>query len=402
MIKNYILTAIRTLRQNPLYTVLSVFGIALTFVFVCILILLVKNINGDFIPPKYAERTWSLRWIQDENGKWFTIGKDEYKSWIPKMKTPEISLVTSYKEEAMIINDQTVMVTALGVSENYYDICRFKFLYGRPLNKQEIIDNIPVTVIDKSIANMSFGKSENAIGKNIELNGIQYQVVGVVENSSLFAMTYKLSFANVWVPVETLKTLNQSLDYVIWFTAKNKNSIDEIHAEFNRVLSETNIAGDSQYSIPLWYKEILIKNNPFSSGISQILILLILMLIPALNILSLNVCKSYDRSNEIAIRKAFGAPISTIFGQLFFENFLLTFTGAVIGMSITPLILNSIDNMILDICVMPMSLSLFLNWKNILFISVPCVLLFSFLSGSIPAWVTAKRQIVNVLKGESL
>jgi hypothetical protein len=29
------------------------------------------------------------------------------------------------------------------------------------------------------------------------------------------------------------------------------------------------------------------------------------------------------------------------------------------------------------------------------------MLLFSFLSGSIPAWIIAKREIVNVLKGEA-
>ena len=68
MIKNYLLTTIRTLLQNPLYTALSVLGIALTFVFVSVLFLIVETVKGDFIPTKFTERTWHVQSISYENG----------------------------------------------------------------------------------------------------------------------------------------------------------------------------------------------------------------------------------------------------------------------------------------------------------------------------------------------
>ena len=149
-----------------------------------------------------------------------------------------------------------------------------------------------------------------------------------------------------------------------------------------------------------------VKNGGAFGGNENMLSLigcLILMLIPAFNILSLNVCKSRERSEEIAVRKAFGAPLHTIFFQLLVENTMITFVGAVIGMCLTPLLLSVIDKMILKISVvMPMTFALNFDWVTILLVAGPCVLIFSLLSGCIPAWITARREIVNVLKGEEV
>ena len=55
-------------------------------------------------------------------------------------------------------------------------------------------------------------------------------------------------------------------------------------------------------------------------------------LVPALNISGLNASHIQDRMEEIGIRKAFGAPRSTLFIQIFIENLLLMFPGSVAGL----------------------------------------------------------------------
>jgi putative ABC transport system permease protein len=287
----------------------------------------------------------------------------------------------------------------LGVDDNYFDVYRYQFLRGRPINRQEITDALPVAVLDRNTANLYFGKNEDPIGKNIELNGIQYRVVGVVENSSIFTSNMVGLPPNVFVPLEAVKVFNQSVKRIISFTAKDKASYADMQAEFFRLLNETNLTEENQLVIQ--DLRPLDQQNQVMPGVGLLMACLILMLIPALNILSLNVSKSFDRSEEIAIRKAFGAPMYTIFGQLFFENLLLTMAGSIIGMCATPLLLNAIDKLILSVSVLPTSFAMQFDWKTILLVAGPCVLVFSFLSGSIPAWITAKREIVNVLKGEA-
>ena len=403
MIKNYFLTTIRTLLQNPLYTALSVFGIALTFVFVSFIFLLESNSSGGFIPPKYTKRTWHAQWIDTGNGQTRGITKELCETWVSKMKTPEMIVVTNGNtSETIILDDQTFFVTVRGVNDNYFDIYRFKFIRGRAINKQEIVDNIPVAVIDKSTTSIYFGQNEDPIGKNFEINGIQYRVVGVVEDISLFVYGEHIR-SNVWIPLGTVKSLNMAtINYLISFTAKDEASIADVQAECTRVLDETNVAEGSQYSIPVWTKETIEQQSTMSKTTTIAMLLFVMMLIPAINILSLNMSRSHDRSEEIAVRKAFGAPKHSIFIQLFIENTVITLVGAVLGMCIVPLLMNAIDKMILKISVIPVSLSLQFNWTTILWVAFPCVLIFSFLSGSVPAYITAKREIVNVLKGESL
>ena len=401
MLKHYLITTIRTLRQNPLYTALSVFGVALTFVFVCVLFLIVKVGKGDFIPPKFAERTWMVRNICHESGPCPAISKEHADIWVSRMTTPEMIIVTSqYIQETAIINEEGIFLSILGVGENYFDAWRYKFLRGRPINRQEIIDAAPVVVLSRSTANLYFGKNVDPIGKIFELNAVQYTVVGIVDNTSFFATANTGGMPlDVIVPLETLKVFNQGIRRIITFTAKDKASVAEMQAEFQRLLEETNKTEDAQMLIPRWQLRTLDKQMELIPGLGIAIVCLILMSIPALNILSLNVSKSYDRNEEIAVRRAFGAPVSTIFAQLFFENFILTLAGAIIGMCITPLILRAIDNALLNFSTMIITLELHLDWKTILLIAGPCVLVFSFLSGSIPAWITAKRDIVNVLKG---
>jgi len=399
MLRHYFLTTIRTLRQNPLYTALSVFGIALTFVFVCILFLLVNSSKGYFIPPKYTERTWQVRLLHDGKGNYRSIRKEDYEKWIPKMTTPEMITITNNELlESVVLNDKIEYYFFQTIGETYFDVCKLKFISGRPINKQEIIDAIPVAVIDRHCSNQFFLKNEDPIGKNIEVFTKQFRVVGVVENSPMLSMVTNMVNANIWIPSNSVQ-ITQYDKYVISFTGKDKASIADIQAEFTRVLNETNMAEGTEYKLAGTRKSI--KEDNIFDEIFSIIGCLILMLIPAFNILSLNVSKSHDRSEEIAIRKAFGAPLRTVFGQLFFENTLITLAGAIIGMCITPLLMHAIDQMILGFSIIPLTMSLHFDWTTIFLVACPCVLLFSFLSGSIPAWIITKRNIVNVLKGEA-
>ena len=401
MLRHYFLTSIHTLRQNPLYTALSVFGIALTFVFVCILFLMLKHAKADFIPTKYSERTWRVASIDIGQGRTRRISKEQYETWITKMRTPEMIVVTRGDAVTNVsANDKNGMFRFYCVSEDYYDVCSFKFLYGRSLNKQEISDGLPVIVIDRHVNDQLFGKNEDPTGKNIDVIGVPYRVVGVVENISMAAGNSYLYNANIWVPLNAAEQIRDRGSNMIFFTAKNKASVAEMQAEFTRVINETNTAEDARYDIPVWQKKTVAQSiNPIK--ILTLFGSLILMLIPAVNILSLNVSKSYDRSEEIAVRKAFGAPVHTIFAQLLIENTMITLAGAVIGMCITPLAVDAIDQMMVGKMIIPLTLSLRFDLTTVMLVAIPCVLLFSFLSGSIPAWMTAKKDIVNVLKGET-
>ncbi len=392
MIKNYFLTTIHALRQNPLYTVLSVFGTALTFVFACILFVMFQTLKGDYQLPGYADRTWVVYSLSDENHESRNITPEFYKQYIAGMETPEAIVIRNHDCITNLeVNGQLAFFNLAYIDGDYFNVFRFRFLEGRAITRNELDENIPVVVIDKYTANAYF-RDESAVGKEINILGRDFKVVGAVDNTSLFDMG--MSNSNLWLPLSFYS--RKGLSFSVFLTAKDESTIPQIRNEFEQILQKA--SSDEGEEIKINQAEALtpkITVVPFSS------IILLLLLIPALNILSLNISKSYGRSEEIAIRKIFGATNLTIFGQLLTETILLTTVGAFLGILLTPLLLNSLDNLLLRSIIMPISLSFDFAVLNIFLFSIPCILVFSFLSGSIPAWLIIKRNIVTTLKEET-
>jgi putative ABC transport system permease protein len=63
--------------------------------------------------------------------------------------------------------------------------------------------------------------------------------------------------------------------------------------------------------------------------------MLVFMLLPALNLVNLNMGRILERSAEIGVRKAFGATSMQLAGQLVVENILLCLAGGLLGLAAT-------------------------------------------------------------------
>ena len=68
------------------------------------------------------------------------------------------------------------------------------------------------------------------------------------------------------------------------------------------------------------------------------------MLLPTLNLVNINISRIMERSSEIGVRKAFGASSKTLVWQFITENIIFTFFGAVIGILLSFVILQAINN----------------------------------------------------------
>ncbi len=395
MIKNYFLTTLHTLRQNPLYTALSVFGIALTFVFVCILFLMFQKAKGDYQLPGYADRTWVVYSLSDENNERRDLTPEFYRQYIACMETPEAMFTRNHDCITNLeVNGRLAFFNLAYIAGDYFNVFRFRFLEGRAITKNELDENIPVVVIDKYTANAYF-LDESAAGKVITILGRDFTVVGVVDNTSFFDIG--MSNSNLWLPLSFCS--RKYLSFSVFLTAKDESAIPQMRTEFEQILQKAGLAEGKEIKIER--AEAFTKKDFSFAPVAMFSGIFLLLLIPALNILSLNMSKSYSRSGEIAVRKIFGATNLTTFGQLFIETVLLTTIGALLGILLTPVLLNALDNLLLRSILMPISLSFDFDVLNIFLFSIPCILVFSFLSGSIPAWLVIKRNIVTTLKEET-
>jgi len=101
-----------------------------------------------------------------------------------------------------------------------------------------------------------------------------------------------------------------------------------------------------------------------------------------------------ERSSEIGVRKAFGASGMTLVGQFIVENIILTFFGAVIGIILSFIVLQVINN-----TNMIANMHLSINLTVLMFSFLACII-FGLLSGVYPAWRMSKLQVVTALKAQ--
>jgi putative ABC transport system permease protein len=117
------------------------------------------------------------------------------------------------------------------------------------------------------------------------------------------------------------------------------------------------------------------------------------MLLPAVNLVNLNISRIMERAPEIGVRKAFGASSWTLVGQFVVENVFLTLVGAAIGLAITAVVLRAINASGLILYA-----ELSLNYR-IFGWGVVLAVAFGLLSGVYPAWRMSRMHPVQALNG---
>ena len=285
------------------------------------------------------------------------------------------------------------------VDRDYWNVFQFEFVQGHFFTEGEM--QMPCVIVNENFVR-SFFPDKSVINKEIQIEGNTYRITGVVADVSYFAPQGK---ASLWVPEKFSK--NESNDWVETYILYPEN----MEAE-TMVRSVTNAY---QFFVKTYYnidKSVSVKQistekqfirkmyggGLFLSGVG--VMVFILLVVPVLNIVLLSMANTNVQTREIGLKRALGASKRTSFLFILVENLLLVITGTVLGILLTVPVCRGIDWIVFSNSIEgQMMLLPRLNW-TIIFISVlPLALLFSFLSGGIPAYLTVKRPIVDMLKG---
>jgi len=122
--------------------------------------------------------------------------------------------------------------------------------------------------------------------------------------------------------------------------------------------------------------------------------LVLFLLLPTINLVSINITRIMERSSEIAVRKAFGASSSTLVYQFLVENLILTTLGGIIG-----LLLSAIAIYFINSADLISNMRLSLNPLVIAYSFLAC-LFFGLISGVYPAWRMSRLNVVHALKAQ--
>lgn len=387
--------------RHKAYAGFCVLGTMLTFVFITILLQVAYVILCDTAPAIAADRIVSVPFVlRDNKGEAVKgLNRSDIRTLMNNVR--EDVRYTSYHYEAVdiMVNGRYDEYGIYFVDRDYWNVFQFEFVQGHFFTEGEM--QMPCVIVNENFVR-SFFPDKSVINKEIQIEGNTYRITGVVEDVSYFAPQGK---ASLWVPEKFSK--NESNDWVETYILYPENmdaetmvrSVTNAYQFFvktyyniDKSVSVRQISTEKQFIRKMYGGDL------FLSGVG--VMIFILLVVPVLNIVLLSMANTSVQTREIGLKRALGASKRTSFLFILVENLLLVITGTVLGILLTVPVCRGIDWIVFSNSIEgQMMLLPRLNW-TIIFISVlPLALLFSFLSGGIPAYLTVKRPIIDMLKG---
>ena len=291
-----------------------------------------------------------------------------------------------------------------GVHPDYFQIETQKLFHGRLLNEVDERERRKVCLIGTKVKEVLF-KEEDPCGHYIRVNGIYYQVVGVVQQRASGVNIGGRSEESVFLPFSTMQqTLNQGdIIHFLCVAAKPDvqmlpviNKIKSIIKEQN-FISPTDPQAVSAINLAAQFETF---NNAFL-GI-DILIWIVgvgTLLAGIIGVSNIMMVTVKERTKEIGVRRALGAKPWNIISQIMSESLLITAMAGLMGLTVGVFLLDVVDQLIGD----PVGETMLLHPAvsiQVALAATSILLLAGLLAGLIPAWRAMQIKAIDAIREE--
>lgn len=421
MIEQYYKQVLQLWKSNPLFSTISVLATALTITFVMVLYMVYAFRTTNMAPEinrsrtLYSDRGYSFMTKNRSHanrGMSYAAAKNIFGD-LEHAET--VSYFVNKGEGAGFVgtsraNFEKKIVSP--VDDNYFRIFSFDFVAGGPFTSEQADAARREAIITDKVA-MQFFNTTDVIGKNIMIRFTDYKITGVVRSvSSLFNKAYSDIWTVVdknsmnWAPDQSEGLVGNCLVAVV---AKKGSSLKALEKEIDeRITALNNNLREFtfQQTVHTQAQSNFFQGTDINPIRIFIILILILLIVPAINMSGLLSTQIKKRSEEIGIRKAYGANNTQIGGQLLFENLILTLAGGIIGLllsiSVVLLFKNALLGDIMTVNVMEsfhLPLGVFFRPLLFLFAFIFCLII-NLLSAIIPVWNASRTTIIETIKGE--
>ena len=302
--------------------------------------------------------------------------------------TPNMTLSGEFKTPDA--GDDTVSVSAKGVSEDYYDIQKLELCFGRFITYQDCENKSNVAVIGSFQALYYFGSCEAALDKTVRLNGKPYTVIGVLEEQE--DSTESSSDNAMYIPYTTMMKVTSTgtvSSYIV--NAKSDEVVYEAKSALEAYLLEA--VGDDDYYTVTSFQSIIDSMLEMMDKMEMVLVAIaaISLLVGGIGIMNIMLVSVSERTREIGIRKSLGAKHKHIMMQFVMESGVVSCIGGIIGI-IIGVIFSLLAGSALQMSVSPSMGAIALAFG----VSVGIGVVFGFL----PARKAAKLNPIDALRND--
>ena len=284
-----------------------------------------------------------------------------------------------------------------GAGEEEVYIKNRTVLDGRYLSPMDIKENRNVAVIGKMV-HRDLIKNGNPIGKELDINGTIFKVIGVFSDNQGDWAERSIS-----IPITTMQQLKKSSDTIseISLTYNMELSPDEA-IQFgeelkNQLQERKKVSPEDEQAIWVFNNAENTKNGTMFLSVIIIIVGFIgigTLVAGIIGISNIMVYIVKERTLEIGIRKAIGArPISIVI-LILQESIVITVLSGIIGVILGVLSLRLIGNNLREYFILDPNV----GWGAI-FSAFVCLVISGAVAGFVPAYRASKIKPIEALRG---
>ena len=281
---------------------------------------------------------------------------------------------------------------------SFFNLFSYRFLQGNPaLALME-----PGSVVITASTAQKYFPARNPMGQTLTYADKEYRVTGVIEDVPEVSH-FHFDFLARLESEDDQWFMYSAYTYVLLHPGADTEQVEEKLDRFVESTVKPQMRGGSYGRFRLQpltrihlYSNLRNEIEP-NSDVRYLYIFaavaLVLLLVACINYVIITTARSSERSQEVGVRKTFGAPRSELIRQFIGESMLLTFAALLLGLMVTGVslpVLNNLTGLTLSLLA-PGSVSL-------LGFGLVVILLVGVIAGSYPAFYLSRFRPVYTLR----
>ena len=229
----------------------------------------------------------------------------------------------------------TTSTTVNGSTPSYLAAEDYTVAAGRAISDKDVKSHARVVDIGQTTASALFTSGQNPLGKTIKLGSASFTVVGVLasKGSSGFNDSDSVVIAPYTAVQDVLTGYSQSFSQLI-VQGKSSSTLNLAQSEVESILASANGTTVADLPFRVLNQQTLLTAATSTSRTFTVLlaaVAAISLLVGGIGVMNIMLVTVTERTREIGIRKAIGAPKSAILTQFLLEAVLLSLIGGVAG-----------------------------------------------------------------------
>jgi putative ABC transport system permease protein len=319
LVRDELVLAVRTLRRRPGSVIAPTAILAVAVALNALVFSVVRGVLLSPLPFRDSDRMVVVEEIS-ENGGFVGASYPVLDAW--RQDARHVEALGGYISTTLPMMEEggAVHVEGAAVTQGFFQLLDHPFRIGSPFTVEEHAPGgPPVVAISEGLWKRAFGSDRDILGRLLDLNGEQYEVVSVVRDDRVFP-----DGSEIWIPVERHAPQLMEVAGATIFVGLGRLAPGMDLSGTSRELAEISarVPGGTPEAVAVRLQDRLLEDVRTPLLFLQGAVLLVLLAASA-NAGSLLLARGVRRRGEVALRASLGAGSARVVVGLLMEGLLL-------------------------------------------------------------------------------